>query len=105
MPPQPAYQSEVSEVSDNDSPVKARGAADLGALPAAPPVPNTTRPTAHVPAESLVRIKATRLARLFSGYTVEQCMEVLRVSNYDLGEAIEKLRPKTERPPPPRSCA
>lgn len=105
MPPQAAYQSEVSEVSDNDSPVKVRGAADPEPLPAAPSVPNTTRPTAHVPAESLVRIKATRLARLFSAYTVEQCMEVLRVSNYDLGEAIEKLRPKTEPPPPPAAPA
>lgn len=53
------------------------------------------------PSDSILHIKATRLARLFSSYTVEQCVDVLRSSNYDLGEAIEKLRPKKLEPPPP----
>lgn len=55
---------------------------------------NEPRP-AYVPSDSILQIKATRLARLFGSYTVEQCMEILRTSNYDLGAAIEKMRPKT----------
>ena len=57
--------------------------------------------TSSAPSDSILQIKATRLSRLFSSYTVEQCMDVLRASNYDLGEAIEKLRPKKVAPPPP----
>ena len=62
------------------------------------PFPSVSAPTpqrsAAAPSDSILQIKATRLARLFSSYTVEQCADVLRASNYDLGEAIEKLRPK-----------
>ncbi|WFD22110.1 DNA helicase [Malassezia equina] len=68
-------------------------------LPLAP-APMAQR-SAAAPSDSILQIKATRLARLFSSYTVDQCMEVLRTSNYDLGEAIEKLRPKKVAPPPP----
>ena len=69
------------------------------------PFPSVSAPTpqrsAAAPSDSILQIKATRLARLFSSYTVEQCADVLRASNYDLGEAIEKLRPKKVAPPPP----
>ena len=73
----------------------APGADAPGAAPAPP-----ARPSSYTPSDSIVQIKATRLARLFSSYSVEQCVEVLRASNYDLGVAIEKLRPKTVAPPP-----
>lgn len=59
------------------------------------PVPAAaTRPAGYVPPDSIVKIKAARLARLFSNYTEEQCIQVLRESNYDLGGAIEHLRPQ-----------
>ncbi|PKI82284.1 DNA helicase [Malassezia vespertilionis] len=58
------------------------------------------RPATYAPSESIIQIKATRLSRLFSSYSVAECTEVLRQSNYDLGEAIEKLRPKMVAPPP-----
>lgn len=63
--------------------------------------PIVTRPTMYTPSESIIKIKATRLARLFSSYSVGECVEVLRASNYDLGEAIEKLRPRTVAAPAP----
>lgn len=65
------------------------------------PVMNSAVPGTVAPSDSILQIKATRLSRLFSSYTVEQCVDVLRASNYDLGEAIEKLRPNKVAPPPP----
>lgn len=65
----------------------------------------SSRPSGYTPSDSIVQIKATRLARLFSSYSVEQCVEVLRASNYDLGDAIEKLRPKSVAAPPPQPAA
>ncbi|WFD32029.1 DNA helicase [Malassezia sp. CBS 17886] len=98
--PAAALHSEVSEDS---------GQTDSSSTGAGRPLEEATSSPAaaarSVPSDSIVQIKATRLARLFSSYTVEQCTEVLRASHYDLGEAIEKLRPKTvpaPAPPPPQ---
>ena len=48
------------------------------------PFPSVSAPTpqrsAAAPSDSILQIKATRLARLFSSYTVEQCADVLRLS-------------------------
>lgn len=89
-----------SEVSSESSPASMKHSSEES-VPAPPP----SRPNVYTPSDSIVQIKATRLARLFSSYTVEQCVEVLRASNYDLGEAIEKLRPKTVAQPPPPPVA
>lgn len=74
-------------------------AASPSAVPSSVQAAPASRPVS-APSDSILQIKATRLARLFSSYSVEECMDVLRNSNYDLGEAIEKLRPKKVAPPP-----
>lgn len=67
--------------------------------------PSTVRPQGYVPPDSIIKIKAARLARLFSNYSEEQCVNVLRESNYDLGGAIERLRPQASAQQPAAPAA
>ncbi|WFD44803.1 DNA helicase [Malassezia psittaci] len=91
--------AEVATESRSAAPASHPHAAQVASAPTlpVPQIPSST----YTPSDSIVQIKATRLARLFSNYTVDQCVDVLRASNYDLGIAIEKLRPKTVATPAP----
>ncbi|WFD36415.1 DNA helicase [Malassezia cuniculi] len=85
--------------ADTHAPKRPR--TDEGSASAAPAPVSITRPEGYVPPDSIVKIKAARLARIFSNFTEEQCIEVLHQVNYDLGEAIERLRPQVPVAPPP----